>query len=918
MESKPYPKKDLMTFGPPAPKEGPYLDEIAFGLGGIGTGTISLTGRGRLVDWEIQNRPNKGSLNAFSFFTLWAKEQGKDPVAKVLAERPMRRLAGSGPGLFTGSGFGADRLTGAGLPHMKKARFTGRYPFAEIEFTDPDVPLGVTLTAYNPLVPHNVDDSSIPGAVFLFELNNPGTAPVSATVLFNMHNIVDGDFTNYNEYVDKDGVRGIVMASEKKKPESPRWGTMGMFTPHADVTYARAWIRGSWFENLLTFWDELAATGEVVDRTYPPLVGDIATLGLKTTVGPKETVTLPLYITWSFPTMEGYWRPDVTETGADGTPVTGKPRWRNYYARRFPDALTAAGYLAKHHDRLLSATRRFADALFSSTLPDYVLDAVSSQISTIRSTTCIMLPDGTLYSFEGCHCGDGCCEGSCTHVWNYAQTLAFLFPALERSMREAEYRYSMGDDGRVAFRISVPFGLEAAESAFGGTAGLGEAFHPAADGQMGGVMRIYRDYMLTGDKKWLAALWPSVKRSLEYAWRYWDADKDGVMEGLQHNTYDIEFFGPNTMMGSLYAGALVAAARMARVMGEDEAAAEYEALARRGAEWMDKNLFNGRYYVQQVDPDADRLSPVATDISMGGQDKDENGMPKYQYGVGCLSDQLFGQALARLFGLGYLFDDGHVKKALASVFRYNWRADLTGHVNPERVFATEGEPGLIICTWPDGGRPRLPFVYADEVMTGFEYQVAVHLIGEGMIDEGLSIVRGIRSRYDGRYRNPFNEVECGNHYIRAMANWGLVLALSGFTFDAPGNAYGFAPKIMADAFTTFWSTGTGWGTFTQRVEKGTARAELTVLYGKLEIGRLSLGTIGTGAKGVTVATVTKDGTAATGAKGGTGMTGAKVAKGGATLPAHIEPSTADAAGVAVVLDAPVTIRPDETMVVELT
>lgn len=890
MDAKPYPKKDLLTFGPPPPRQGRYLDEIAFGLGGIGTGTISLTGRGQLVDWEIQNRPNKGSINAFSFFTLWAREDGKDPVAKVLAERPMRQLAGSGPGLFSGSGFGTNRLTGAGLPHMKHAQFTGRYPFAEIEFTDPDVPLDVTLTAYNPLVPHNVQDSSIPGAVFLFTLTNPKSVPVAATLLFNMHNIVDGDFTNYNEFVDKGGVRGINMASEKKKPESPRWGSMGMFTTHADVTYTRAWVRGAWFENLLTFWDELRETGRVVDRTYPPMVGDIATLGMKTIVGPGQTVTLPLFVTWSFPTMGGYWRPDVTVTRPDGTTAAEKPRWQNHYAKRFPDAFSAAAYLAGHHDRLLSATKRFADALFGSTLPDYVLDAVSSQISTIRSTTCIRLPDGTLYSFEGCHCGDGCCEGSCTHVWNYAQTLAFLFPALERSMREAEYRFSMmDDDGRMAFRISVPLGSHTDETALAGTSGLGERFHPAADGQMGGIMRIYRDYMLSGDRQWLAALWPAVKKSLEYAWKYWDADKDGVMEGLQHNTYDIEFFGPNTMMGSLYAGALIAGARMARVMGEEKSAAEYETLARRGAAWMDSELFNGRYYVQRIDPDADRLSPVATDVSLGGQEKDEDGSPKYQYGQGCLSDQLLGQALARLFGLGYLFDEAHVKTALASVFRHNWKADLTGHDNPERVFATEGEPGLIICTWPDGESPHLPFVYADEVWTGIEYQVAVHLIGEGMVDEGLSIVRGIRLRYDGRYRNPFNEVECGNHYVRAMANWGLVLALAGFTFDAPAKAYGYAPKIRPEYYTTFWSTGTGWGTYRQRIERGKARVELSVLYGKLEIERLALGAIGTG------------------------HGRAKITKGKDTLPGRIEPADG---GAAVVLDAPVTIGPDETLKIE--
>ena len=665
---------------------------------------------------------------------------------------------------------------------------------------------------------------------------------------------------------------------------------MGMFTTHRDVTYTRAWVRGAWFDNLSTFWDEVSAAGDVIDRTYPPLAGDIASLGMKTVVEPGQNITLPLYLTWSFPTMEGYWRPDVTDTGPDGTIVTGKPRWENHYAGHFPDALTAAAYLAEHHDRLLAETRKFADALFSSTLPDYVLDAVSSQIATIRSTTCIRLSDGTFYSFEGCHCGDGCCEGSCTHVWNYAQTLGFLFPTLERSMRDAEYRYNLIDDGRMAFRTSVPLGEKAEETALGGTAGLGEAFHPAADGQMGGVMRIYRDYKLTGDTDWLKAIWPAVKKSLEYAWEYWDADGDGVMEGLQHNTYDIEFYGPNTMMGSLYAGALMAAARMARAVGEDEAAADYEALARRGTAWMDKELFNGEYYIQRIDPDADRLSPVATDVSMGGQEKDEQGEPKYQYGQGCLSDQLFGEGLARLFGLGRLFDEGNVKKALSSIFHYNWRPDLTGHVNPQRVFATEGEPGLLICTWPRGGHPRLPFVYADEVWTGIEYQVAAHLVNEGFVDEGLSVVRGVRLRYDGRYRNPFNEVECGNHYIRALANWGLLIALSGFTFDAPGKAYGFAPKISAEDFKTFWSTGTGWGTFAQQIGKDKARAELSVLFGRLDVKRLSLA-IGGGAD-------------------------AKVFKGNEEIPCHTEP--AEDGGTAVVLGAPTTIGPGESLAIEFT
>lgn len=238
--------------------------------------------------------------------------------------------------------------------------------------------------------------------------------------------------------------------------------------------------------------------------------------------------------------------------------------------------------------------------------------------------------------------------------------------------------------------------------------------------------------------------------------------------------------------------------------------------------------------------------------------------------------------------MGRLFDERNVRKALASLFRYNWKADLTDHANPERVFATEGEAGMVICTWPKGGRPHLPFVYADEVMTGFEYQAAVHLIDEGFLDEGLSVVRAIRQRYDGRYRNPFNEVECGNHYVRALANWGLVIALSGFTFDAPGRAYGFAPKVSTDDFQTFWSTGTGWGTFTQRVAERMARAELSVLHGKLEVSRLSL---------------------AVGDAGGR----AKIVQGVNELSGRIE-SAED--GIAVVLDAPVTIGPGEALKIE--
>ena len=838
--SEPYPKKDLYRFGRPTALTGQYLDEVVFPIGGIGTGTVSITGRGSLVDWEIQNRPNKGSINTFCFFTLWAKEQGKEPVTRVLAQRSDRGLGGIGTGLFSGIGFGANRLMGAGLPHMRHCRFLGRYPFCELSFSDPHMPVRPTVTAYNPLIPHNVDDSAIPGAVFLFHIENPTDREVEVSVLSNLHNTVDGDLTNYTEFTERETVCGLFMSSKKEKPESPRWGSMGLFTTHRDLTYTRAWVRGAWYDNLTAFWNEVSATGRVTDRSFPPLVGDVGTLGMIAQIPPGETITLPLYITWSFPTMEAYWRPDITE---DQENTGQKPRWTNYYARRFPDALAAAAYLSAHHRRLYEKTAEFTDSLFSSTLPDYVLDAVSSQISTIRSTSCIMLEGGEFYNFEGCHSQDGCCEGSCSHVWNYTQALAFLFPSLERSLKETSYRHNLFDDGRMSFRTAVPLGVRMEESTeAGGAAGVGEAFHPAADGQMGMIMQVWREFALTGDTKWLAQLWPSVKKSLEYAWEYWDRDRDGVMEGLQHNTYDIEFYGPNGMITGMYLGALAAAERMARSLGDDYTAQGYRELLENGGKKANELLFNGEYFIQIVDPEAGSLSPMTPDVSMSGDVMDgaEGSEPKYQYGSGCLSDQLLGQCLATIFGLGYVFDREHVRAALLSIFTHNWKQDLTGHASCQRVFAVEGEPGLLLCTWPRGERPAYPFVYSDEVWTGIEYQVAIHLIAEGFVDEGLSIVKGVRVRYDGRVRNPYNEMECGSHYVRALASYGLIPTLSGFSFNAPERTYGFAPKIKQDNFASFWATALAWGTYHQRTTSTATTARLIVLGGELAIERLLL------------------------------------------------------------------------------
>jgi non-lysosomal glucosylceramidase len=289
------------------------------------------------------------------------------------------------------------------------------------------------------------------------------------------------------------------------------------------------------------------------------------------------------------------------------------------------------------------------------------------------------------------------------------------------------------------------------------------------------------------------------------------------MEGEQHNTYDIEFFGANTMMGSLYLGALKAAAIMAARVGDEEARERYLDLFAKGTVNLDRACWDGDYYIQVVDLEAH---------------------PRYQYGTGCLADQLLGQWFSHVVGLGHVLPADHVKSSLRSLFKHNFRTSFYDHANPQRIYALADDAGLLLCTWPKGGRPALPVVYGDEVWSGIEYQVAAHMIYEGLVDEGLSIVKGIRDRHDGIRRNPFNEFECGDHYARALASWSVLLALSGYRYSAPEGSLSFAPRMGGSKFECFFSTGTAWGTVRLANGKGAPTVKLSVIEGTLELRQL--------------------------------------------------------------------------------
>jgi uncharacterized protein (DUF608 family) len=386
-------------------------------------------------------------------------------------------------------------------------------------------------------------------------------------------------------------------------------------------------------------------------------------------------------------------------------------------------------------------------------------------------------------------------------VWNYEQTLAFLYPSLERDMRVTEFNIETEQNGKMEFRTKKPFGYS-------------NNYHPAADGQLGCVIRLYRDWKLCGSNEFLASVWENAKRALDFAFSYWDSDGDFVLDSQQHNTYDIEFYGPNSLVNSMFYGALKAGSEMAKAMGDTGSEEKYRKALMLGSEKMDKMLWDGEYYIQVID-DVNKY--------------------KYQYGKGCLSDQLLGQMTAHLAGLGYILPEDHVKKAVHSIYKYNFLEDFCEHNNVQRTYVLNDEKGLVLCSWPKGGRPKLPFVYSDEVWTGIEYQVAAHLIYEGFIDEGLSIVKAVRERHDGFKRNPWNEVECGHHYARAMSSWAVLIALSGFKYDLGAGVIEFNPVINNEDFSCFFSCGNAWGVFEQKMNAHSGKLEYNVnaIYGSL-------------------------------------------------------------------------------------
>jgi uncharacterized protein (DUF608 family) len=803
-----------------------HLVRVSLPLGGIGTGTVGLGGRGNLRDWEIMNRPAKGytpsrGQQTGPFFAVFAAAPEGAPFVWAL-EGPLPLEAYE-------NSHGSTAVN-HGLPRFRDASFAAAYPLGQVALSDPAAPLDVRIEAFNPLVPCDAEASGLPAAVLRYVLINKTDAPLRAAVCGSLPNFIgadgsglardwkgdpvtDGCKANRIAFRTAPGLQGLDMRSEGVDAKSPARGTIALAVMNQPaVSYRTGWPDKGWGSALLDFWDDFAADGRLVERPVPAEDMPMGSLAAEVVIPPRESRAIAFLLTWHFPNRTT-WTPKETPEDLIG----------NFYTTLDKDAWDAAERIAPRLPALEAATVDFVRAFCGSALPAEVKEASLFNLSTLRSQTCFRTPDGLFYGFEGCSNTSGCCWGSCTHVWNYEQATAHLFGTLARSMREVEFGRAVDKNGLMSFRVGLPL------------ARARDFNRAAADGQMGCIMKMHRDWRLSGDDALLRRLWPNVRKALEFCWVKggWDGDRDGVMEGCQHNTMDVEYYGPNPQMGIWYLGALRAAEEMARRVGDKAFASECRRLFERGRAWIDANLFNGEYYEHEVRP-----PKSSADIAPGlvvGMGSSDLGRPDYQLGRGCLVDQLVGQFMAHVCGLGYLVDPAHVRMTLASILKYNRREGFDAHFNCLRSFVLGDETALLMASYPKG-RPANPFPYFTEVMTGFEYVAAVGLLYEGETAEGLRVIRDIRNRYDGRKRSPFDEAECGHHYARAMASWAAVPALSGFHYSGVEKAMAFAPK----AGTWFWSSGDAWGTCRVEDGPGAFRVELSVRGGRLGLRSFGL------------------------------------------------------------------------------
>lgn len=682
---------------------------------------------------------------------------------------------------------------------MKSLTFVGEYPFANYRFDDPSLPVKVELELFNPLTPMDAKSSAIPCIISTVKVKNTASTPVRVDILSAQKNIVGySPGTPRGKAAYGQNQNRLLQKNEATMLHMTKGGNgqgagmdMTLMTQAAGATGMALWDTQETLHSAFVENGEFSGPQTTKASENEQTPNGVLSAPLELAPGEEKSVTFVL--TWYMPKPEH----GATETWTHRG---------NMYSNWWSSSMEVAEFLRGNLDDLTARTKRFHETLYASNMPRWLLDRLSSQLAVLRSQTCWWAEDGYFGVYEGVGGSEGCCQGNCAHVWHYAQSHARLFPELGRRMREQDFDNQF-PDGRIPFRHSHPKSQ-------------------ATDAQLGTILNAYREHLCSTDDTWLKAQWPKIELAMKWAIEQWDPDRDGYMQNRQDNTLDGHIYGCSSWLGTLYLTTLEAMARIAEMNGKPQQAVSYRKIRESGKKLQNERLWNGDYYIQEAG-------------------KNRSG----DYLDGCQIDQLLGEWWGEQIGIEPNYPADRSKQAMESLFMNNFFSDFHGQSLRPRQFVTVEDAGTKMITWPKNNRPIPSMDYGDEIMTGFEYSAAATMIQNGLLREGLTVVKANHDRYDGRLRtegisklgvwgytgNPFGDDECGKFYGRALSIWSVLLSLQGFDYDGPAGRIGFKPRWKPEDHASFFTVAEGYGLFTQTRKGQGLHASLDLRDGTLRL-----------------------------------------------------------------------------------
>lgn len=793
------------------------LKYIGMPVGGIGAGQVYLGGDGQLWYWDIFNfqRINPGGPGDKFYLNPMVQdhrfEQGFALRVKGAITQTVKPLRNGG---------------------FSEISFHGQYPIGNVSYKDDSFPIEVNLKAFSPFIPTNSEESGFPAVIMEYTLKNSGDSKIEVELIGWLQNASNYSSSHakkgahINTIIESEKGLQLVCSSEGKElTDLPDHGNMTLTllgkgnrwsspkTP-SDINYNLAEVRPS---------KEISARSEL-GLNLTGALGEVVQLES------KEEKTVTFVLSWYYPNLQR------KESGFHN--LKNRKNLRYYYSQRFSSSSDVTDYISSNYESLAGVTKDWVNTWYNSTLPTWFLDRTFVNTGTLATTSCYRLTDltgdpdnmGRFYAMEGVYLG----HGTCTHVFHYEQALGRVFPNLARQLREQiDYGLSYKESGIIQYRSAEFHNM-----------GHQDGRDYAVDGHAGTILRTYREHSMSADNSFLEKNWPKIKKSIMYMIAH-DKEKtgkaDGILEGIQYNTLDRMWYGKNAWISSMYNAALRAGEAMATDVGDSSFEKQCRKIARLGHENITNELYNGEYFINLLDP--------------------ENPEPPNS-NIGCHIDQVLGQSWAIQAGLPRILPVEETKSALASIYKYNFQKDYGDYledakIQPVRFYAIPGEAGTVMCSFPRGGEEKAPgkieseweklvVGYFSECMTGFTYQAAGHMIAEGLVDEGMEMIKAIHDRYNPATRNPYNEVEYGNHYTRAMSSYGAYVAASGFSYHGPKGEISFDPKVSPENFTGAFITAEGWGSFSQRRSGNTHTISLELAYGKLKLTQFETSVSGGG------------------------------------------------------------------------